>query len=461
MKAILLARVSSREQEENNSIPAQSRRLYDYAERNNFTDIELHKLVESSTKTTRKDFSAIVTTIKRSKSRSALIVDTIDRLQRSFKESVILDELRNNGKLELHFIRESLIISERSNSADILRWDMGVMFAKSYVTQLSDNVKRGIEQKWLNGEWSGRAPYGYSNYENLEGRKEIGPDKATKHVVYDMYNWYASGSYSFLQIRKRLKTTYDVTMATSQIDRVLKNPFYYGVMEIKGNQYMHNYEPIISKQLFDAVQNVKKAANKTPRKYGGLPYFYRGIMTCADCGMRITVERQKGIIYYHCTQSKGKHGAAWVPEEKLTEQFRQAFANIQPNQAQFDEVMDALKVSHKDKTKYRKQQQATLNAELTKTSSRQERLFDIYADGGIDKETYLHKLNGYKVTKKDIERRIANLGTASNEFYDNAERIMQICKTAPSTFESSKIDQRRELINLVLSNLVLDGDQLS
>ncbi len=33
MKAIILARVSSKEQEENNSIPAQTRRLLDYSER--------------------------------------------------------------------------------------------------------------------------------------------------------------------------------------------------------------------------------------------------------------------------------------------------------------------------------------------------------------------------------------------------------------------------------------------
>lgn len=460
MKAILLARVSSREQEENNSIPAQSRRLYEYAERRDFTDIELHKLVESSTKATRKEFSAIVASIRRSKAKVALIVDTIDRLQRSFKESVTLDELRNSGKLEIHFIRENLIISDHSNSSDILRWDMGVMFAKSYVTQLSDNVKRGLEQKWLNGEWSGRAPFGYSNYDNLEGRKEVGPDKATRHVVHDMYTWYASGSYSFLQIKKRLKVAHNITMATSQIDRVLKNPFYYGVMQVKDRQYTHRYEPIISKELYDAVQGVKRAANKTPRKYGGLPFYYRGLITCATCGMRITVERQKGIIYYHCTQSRGKHGAAWVSEDKLTQQLRTAFSKIQPTQEQYDAVMAALKESNADKTKYRKRQLANLTAELTKINVREERLFDIYADGSIDKEAYGKKINDYKVAKRDIENRIANLGTASNDFYDKAEKIMQICKSAPSTFESSMIDQRRELVNLVLSNLTLDDDQL-
>jgi site-specific DNA recombinase len=460
MKAILLARVSSKEQEENNSIPAQLRRLQDYAERRGFSEIESHKLVESSTKKTRKEFSSILTSVRRSKIKVALVADTIDRVQRSFKESVQLDEIVKDGKLEIHFIREGLIISDTSNSADILRWDMGVMFAKSYVTQLSDNVKRGTEQKWLNGEWSGQAPVGYRNFDSLEGRKDIEPDEATKHVVRDMYNWYASGAYSFLQIQSRLRTEHAVEMATSQIDRVLKNPFYYGVMRVKDKLYPHKYEPIISKQLFDQVQAIKDRANKKPRKYGGLPYFYRGLISCSKCGMRITVEKQKGTVYYHCTQSRGKHSAKYVTEDELTSQLRQAFSAIQPNDEQFNLVMHTLKISNQDKTRYRKSQQGLLNAELSKVSTRQERLFDIYIDGVIDKQSYENKLNDLRSAQVDIEQRIANLGTASNEFYDNIQRIMEIARDAPLTLLSSKIDRRRELLTLVLSNLTLHENQL-
>jgi len=460
MKAILLARVSSKDQEENNSIPAQVRRLQDYAQRRGFEHIEIHKLVESSTKKTRKEFSSILTSIRKSKSRVALIADTIDRVQRSFKESVQLDEIRNTGKLEIHFIREGLIISDTSNSADILRWDMGVMFAKSYVTQLSDNVKRGNEQKWLNGEWSGQAPLGYHNFDSLEGRKEIEPDEATRHVIHDMYTWYASGSCSFLQIQSRLRTEHDIDMATSQIDRVLKNTFYYGVMRIKDKLYRHKYEPIISKQLYDQVQAVKTRANKKPRKYGGLPYYYRGLITCGQCGMRVTVEKQKGTVYYHCTQSRGKHKARYVSEEELTRQLQQAFAAIQPNEEQFNDVMHTLKLSNEDKTRYRKSHHASLSGELSKVSTRQERLFDIYIDGGIEKHMYETKLNDLRSSQADIEQRIANLGSASNEFYDNIQRIMEIARDAPSTLLSSKIDKRRALLTLVLSNLTLHDDQL-
>ena len=145
MKAIILARVSSKEQEDNNSIPAQTRRLNEYAVRLGLEIIDTYQLVESSTKANRTKFTEIIKRIKQSRQPIVLVTDTIDRLQRDFRESVLLDELRRKGKIELHFMREGLVINQQSNSADILRWDMGVMFAKSYVTQLSDNVKRGTE----------------------------------------------------------------------------------------------------------------------------------------------------------------------------------------------------------------------------------------------------------------------------------------------------------------------------
>jgi site-specific DNA recombinase len=52
MKTILLARVSSKEQEEGQSIPAQVRRLREYAEKHRLSVIHEFQLTESSTKET-------------------------------------------------------------------------------------------------------------------------------------------------------------------------------------------------------------------------------------------------------------------------------------------------------------------------------------------------------------------------------------------------------------------------
>src|ERR1700722_19218735 len=173
MKAIIFARVSSKEQEEGQSIPSQVRRLTEYAIRKDLQIENTFQITESSTKETRKQFDAVVSLIKKSKQPRALITDTVDRLQRSFRETPLLDELRKQGKLELHFLREGLVVNQSSNSAQLLQWDIGVLFASSYVRQLSDNIKRSQEQCIRNGQWVSKAPYGYTNITLPTGQKDI------------------------------------------------------------------------------------------------------------------------------------------------------------------------------------------------------------------------------------------------------------------------------------------------
>lgn len=76
MQAILLARVSSKEQEEGQSIPAQVRRLTDYAIRKNLKVTQTFQITESSTKETRKQFDQIIAYVKKAKAPIALITDT-------------------------------------------------------------------------------------------------------------------------------------------------------------------------------------------------------------------------------------------------------------------------------------------------------------------------------------------------------------------------------------------------
>ena len=460
MKAIILARVSSKEQEDNNSIPAQTRRLHEYTDRFGLDVIEVCQLVESSTKANRVKFTEIITSIKRSKEVVALVTDTIDRLQRDFKESVVLNELRLQGKIELHFMREGLIVNQLSNSSEILRWDMGVMFAKSYVTQLSDNVKRSLEQKKQNGEWLGKAPFGYKNVDLPDGKKWIEPDPDSDYIVQDMFKWYTSESYSMRGIRERLVEEHGLHKSMSQVNKILKNSFYYGVMQMKGAAHAHSYAPLIGKDLYDLAQRRAFRFQKRAFKYAGLPYFYRGLITCGTCGCSITPEKSKGYVYYHCTQYKGKHRAAYIREEDLTEQFVAALRAIQPTQAQYDEVMAALKASHGDKITYKAVHTARLQSELTRIDERMTKHYNSYLDGDIERDFYKSKNEELKAQRAATDKKLNSIDSANDEFYKNAETIMRLVLNVPRLFESSELEEKRRIINIVLQNLELHDRQL-
>src|SRR5438067_1089215 len=93
MKAIILARVSTKEQEEGLSIAAQRQRLVDYCIRKDLKVIKTFELVESSTRGERKEFAGMLRFVQAQNETVAIIADAVDRFQRSFKETVLIDEL--------------------------------------------------------------------------------------------------------------------------------------------------------------------------------------------------------------------------------------------------------------------------------------------------------------------------------------------------------------------------------
>ena len=79
MKAIVLARVSTKEQEEGHSIAAQKQRLVDYCKRKSLTLIRTFDIVESSTKGERKEFVAMLEFTKAQGETVAIVADAVDR----------------------------------------------------------------------------------------------------------------------------------------------------------------------------------------------------------------------------------------------------------------------------------------------------------------------------------------------------------------------------------------------
>lgn len=80
---------------------------------------------------------------------------------------------------------------------------------------------------------------------------------------------------------------------------VIKNPFYYGVMKVKGQMYAHVYEPLITKDTFDRCQLVHQGRSKKQKvTTNQTPYLYRGFFRCALTGRMISCDIKKGRYTY-------------------------------------------------------------------------------------------------------------------------------------------------------------------
>jgi site-specific DNA recombinase len=80
MKAIILTRVSTKEQEEEgHSIAAQRQRLVDYCARKGMQVLKTYELIESSTRGERKEFAAMLKFVEVQDERIAIVADAVDR----------------------------------------------------------------------------------------------------------------------------------------------------------------------------------------------------------------------------------------------------------------------------------------------------------------------------------------------------------------------------------------------
>lgn len=470
MKAIILARVSSKEQEDGQSIPAQVSRLMEYAARKNLTvtDADIFRITESSTRDTRKQFDKIIALIKRSKEPIVLITDTIDRLQRSFRETPILDELRRSGKLELRFVRENLILNRDSNSSDLTRWDMGVVFAASYVRQLSDNVKRSQAQCLRTGVWTAKAPFGYKNITLPEGKKkDIIVDLETSPYVIKMFEMYASGNHSIATITAEMnklgmRNGKGRNILPSRVDVTLKNSFYYGVMYVNREAYKHKYPPLITEELFRRVQKMMSGHGKAPAQFAGKPILLRGMITCKLCNCMITgdVKKQGKYTYYACSNSKRICKKIWVREEELLSVILSNFDRIQLSDTDIENIVTHLRDAYNGHNDFAQAAQQRLQRELTQLKSRRSRLVDMRLDESIDTETYQAKESEYKNREHEITAELENLLEADDTHIITAQTVFSLAKRAREIFESSNMDEKQQFLRFVYSNLTLDAKKL-
>ena len=129
--------------------------------------------------------------------------------------------------------------------------------SKYYVDNLSENIKRGHRNKVKEGIWPQMSPIGYVN---VKGGGII-PHIDLAPLVKKTFEAYSTGNFTLREVRDKfnglgLKRKSGRELAVSNYQKLLKNPIYTGLMRYNGEIFEGKHEPIISKKLFDSVQEV-------------------------------------------------------------------------------------------------------------------------------------------------------------------------------------------------------------
>jgi DNA invertase Pin-like site-specific DNA recombinase len=273
-KAIIFARVSSESQKENgHSLEAQVCGLQEYCKQQNLEIIQEFQFCDN-----QASFLKVVNCIKKQQEPVALVVDSIECLMRNFEYSAKINNLVEKGILQLHFLRDRLIIDNSEACKDtvcqeIQELETAIAKTRHRIDKFINGVKTAIEMKVKEGEYIGKAPIGYLNFKNYKLKKQdIRLDTDRTELVVRLFEEYATGKYDIKAMAAKANEM-GLTMPTNKpiirtiIMRVLQNPFYTGFMSVKGVLYKHKYPAIISEELFAKCKDVMNKKGIVAQKY--------------------------------------------------------------------------------------------------------------------------------------------------------------------------------------------------
>ncbi len=340
---------------------------------------------------------------------------------------------------------------------------LNIIFGQSkyYVDNLSENTKRGIREKLRLGEYPGFAPIGYVN----DGKGKILVDESTAPLVKKLYLLCAENKYT-LDDLKKLAAAFDLVskrskkpLSVSNVQRILTNVFYYGVFLYNGELFQGAHAAIITKELYDKVQEVLSLRSR-PKLNKNRYFAFRGLMRCAECGCTITAEHQKGHNYYRCTKKKGKcTQQGYIREEKLNVLMSEAIKKVSLDDANYKAMLDELE---REETLLRAEKihnDISREARLREIDEQLSRLLDLFVEGIISADEYKQK-KASLINKKTHLLESPVSGTSDGKWLEPMKNFLTLAHQARYIASAGTPAEKGNFLKRAGSNFRLFGKNL-
>ena len=463
VKAVIYARVSSEEQKkEGYSIPAQLDLLRAYALQHHIEVVREFTEAETAKQIGRHQFGEMLQFLKKSKDVNAIIVEKTDRLYRNFRDFVDVDD----SKFEIHLVKEGVVLTPNSNSNEKFVHGMNVLMAKRFIDNLREETQKGRLRKVQEGYYIGQVPYGYIK---LKDKKTTIIDKEKAPFVRRAFELYASGM-SLEAVRWKLKEEGFIyqpsnkVISHGQLGKMLHNKGYIGIIEHRGQYYIGKHEHIVSNELFEMAQKSSKKDNK-PLTRNERSHAFLGLIKCGKCGCAVTIEppKRNGVIYYHCTGSKGKcdQKSKNIREEIIMPQLDEAVRAVSLAQRHIEYIKKGLRESLQHKQEFSEELRSNLQAEEGRIRKRIDKLTDEYYEDKITAEFYNEKRIQWTHDLDEIMIKLGALHNTEKKFYDEGVKILETLKNAYWLYKRQPLSEKREMLNYLLSNVTLKGEKVS
>jgi site-specific DNA recombinase len=448
MKTAVYIRVSTEEQaQEGYSIASQKQKLTDFAK---IQDWSIHDYYiddgYSAKDLKRPAIQRLIQDCQKGLF-DVVLVYKLDRLVRSVRDLDYLMQLFDRNKIKFKSATE---VFDTTTAMGRFFITLVAAIAQWERETTAERVFMNMKHKVAEGERPGAAPpFGY---DLINGKLVINEEEA-KWVRFIFENYKKKGKTAIAaELNKRgIRTKKGNYWQGEVVTFVAKNPVYAGYIrwnyrKLKGNRTHEeiivegDHEPIISKELFDEVQEIMKQRSGKGYK-GNTEYPFTGKLKCARCGKPlIGAKKKRKDGYYRFYRCSGRFqykicDLPIVPEDVLEETF---FNELEAPVQHVNPIESEIDVE-------------SLEKELEKVHKKMNRIKELYLEGDIEKEEYNFRMEKEKEKELEIVQALQSVGNTVD-----IEEVYAYLKDLKHLWTKMKDEKKKEALDNIIDYIKVD-----
>ncbi|HEY0161031.1 MAG TPA: recombinase family protein [Thermoanaerobaculia bacterium] len=468
--AIYARRSTDAEDKQVQSLPAQLYWARDICARNEIVDPLVFEERRSAKTPGRPEFNRLLSLIQKGE------VDTVicwkaDRLARNALDGGSILYALESKKLGRIITSDRIYMADQADEHFVLHLELGL--SAKFSKDLSKNTKRGMEEKWRNGEWTGIAPLGYLNRRDERNHGTIVVDGRAAPYVRKLFELAATGNYSLLRlatiaeeewrlnfIRRRRMNSRRRGIPLNTIQRILRNPFYVGMMRIKDRLIPGSHAPLINKALFDRVQDVLAGRYVAAERPQTKSFPYSGLIRCGGCGRRLTAYTKvkpsgRSYTYYICSnRSKKRCSEPQIVEHEFTAAIESALLHLVLPREEKELCLRMVEELATARRATAGEERNRLLAEIDVFERQNKRLLDLLVEGAISQPDYNFK-------RAELNEQLASAQMKVRVFSEDLEQRIELARAfisglpeGISEFQTTDAEGKKEYVRRLGLELV-------
>lgn len=432
-------RVSTDKQEEL-SPDSQEKLLREYAKNNNIIFLEVFFEIGISGRKAdkRPEFQRMISLAKSSEHPvDVILVWKFSRFARNQEESIVYKSLlKKQHNVDVVSISEPLIEGPFGSLVErIIEW-----MDEYYSIRLSGEVLRGMKEKALKEGYQMVPPLGY---QAVGGGKPFVINEEEFKIVSYMADQFDHKNTDFTGITRNInkmgyKTRRGNSFENRSVERILTNPFYYGLVVWNGVSFIGSHEVRFTKERFDMRMDKIHKQFKPHKRHdiSSCKHWLSGLLKCGSCGASLSYNgSNRTSPGFQCYKySKGVHPGSMAISEK------KAIAAVYEY---FDKLLAGMDFEYQYKpTEADEQlsQRDSLKEELDKIASREARIQLAFENGVDTLEEYKENKERLKKARADIQKQLDELRRSPVSQKPSKEDVLARVRTVYDIIKNPDVD---------------------